>query len=434
MDIKALPYSLEAEREVIGAVMQDNDCLCDVVEILMADDFYKTPHKMLYEAVMGMYMQGIPIDLVTMVNSLGAEKLQSVGGMTYISQLIGGVATTKAVKRHAHIVKEMSERRKIIKSCADALEKAYQGEEDSKGIIGSLEDNLLNIGEFKENSIKTDEEIMNKTINMIDENVQRGGGITGLPTGFYSLDKAIGGLNRGRFVVIAARPAMGKSAFALNIAQEVSETNPVLLFSLEMTDTELGIRRLASKALVNAGKLTNGNLPDEDWQTVMRKASIISTGKMFTDDSAGLTMHDIKARAKKVKLRYGLDVIIIDHIGLIRSTLKSDNKVRQVEEITNGLKIMAKELDVCIIGLSQLSRACEQRSDKRPQLSDLRDSGSIEQDADTVIFLYRDEYYNPETEDKNIVEAIISKNRTGRTGTLKFAWRGEYQKITDLHQ
>jgi replicative DNA helicase len=431
--LKQLPQNIEAEKEVLGSIIKDNKCLYDVIEIVKAEDFYKDIHNIIYTTMVNMFSKNIPIDMITLANMLGADKVQAVGGITYLSNLVGGIAATSNAKEYAKIIKQKADKRKIIKACTEALETAYQEETDIKKTVAELEDNLMNLGTSKENLIKTDAELMRKTIEVIEENYKNGGGITGIPTGYDYIDKSINGLGKGRFVVIAGRPGMGKSALALNIGQNVSEHSNVLMFSLEMGDIELGIRRLASKTLINSGKMSKGNIEDEEWARLINKADAISSvGGMYTCDSGGITLHDIKAQAKKVKIKHGLDVIIVDHIGLITSTLNTENKVRQMEEITRFMKMLAKELDVCVIGLSQLSRDVERRPDKRPVLSDLRDSGTIEQDADVVLLAYRDEYYNAESEEKNVIELNIAKNRTGRTGVIKLAWRGEYQKITNL--
>lgn len=435
MGMQQLPQNIEAEQAVIGSLVKENDCINDVVEIIQLKDFYREAHQIIYTAILGMYQKDIGIDLVTLINYMGKEKVQAAGGMTYITQLVDGVASTSNIKDYAKIVKEKSNRRQVIKTAQEALGNAYDERNKVDCIITQISDNLLKIDSNK-GGIKDDKEVMETTLKKIEENYQNGGQISGMETGYKDLDLAINGVGKGQFVIIAGRPAMGKSVFTLNLADYMSRKYRTLIFSLEMTNEQLGMRRLAADTKIKSVCLRMGKLTDKDWEVlVKRSANIATNSKMLYDDTPGLTVNEIKARAKKAKLKYGgLDVIVVDHIGLIQGNNRIGDKRKQLEEITNQLKVMAKELDVCVIGLSQLSRAPEQRQDHRPILADLRESGSIEQDADVVIGLYRDEYYKPNTKEKGIMEAIILKQRDGRCGTIKLAYVPEIQFVANMLQ
>lgn len=431
--MQQLPQNTEAETNVLGSIIKNNDCLVDIVGLLNAEDFYSSAHKIIYNSILEMFKANVPIDITTLVNKLGKENLVSVGGITYIAEITNSIPSTANVKNYVNIVKEKADRRKIIKACDKALNTAYDEGEKPSNVISLLESNLLNIGQTNENTIHTETEVLEETLSMIQDNYERGGDITGVGTGFKQLDKAINGLNKGDFIVIAARPSMGKTVFALNLGKEVAKESIVLNFSLEMSNKKLILRKLAGETRINSNKIRMGNLDDKQWEILTRKASILAEkSKMLYDDTPGLTLQEIKARCKKTKLKYGLDVVIIDHIGLIVSTMKTDDKRKQIEDITNNLKRIAKELDICVIGLSQLSRAPDMRAEHRPQLSDLRESGSIEQDTDTVIGLYRDEYYNPQSEEAGVLETIILKNRDGQLGTIKLSYNAEYQYISEI--
>lgn len=429
--MEALPRNNEAEREVLGAILNNNDCICDVIDILKPEDFYNSAHEFIYKTILDMYGNNIPADLVTLVNQIGPEKIKAVGGISYISGLMASSINSNNANKYAEIIKEKADRRRVIRSCTEALQEARDEEKNIKGVIGGLEDKLLNIGVNRSEKILTDEELMEKTLNMIQTNYEAGGEIPGISTGFKNLDKATGGLRKGDLIIIAGRPSMGKTMFSLNVSDNIVKENKAAIFELEMSAEKLGSRRLASRALINATKLPRGDMSSDEWVRLTKRAGEIATrNNMFTDTTPGITMAEIRAKCKKIKLKYGLDVVVIDHLGLITPTTK-ESRVQQVSEITRQGKILAKDLDVAVIMLSQLSRACEARNDKRPMLSDLRESGSIEQDADLVMFMYRDEYYNKEGEKKGILECILAKQRDGRTGTLEFSYMAEYQRITE---
>ncbi|HID0769532.1 TPA: replicative DNA helicase [Clostridium botulinum] len=424
-----LPHNLEAEINILGSILIENDIINDISEILISEDFYSKPNKILYSKMLDMHYKNIAIDTVTLSNTLGTENLKAIGGISYITEIASSVITISNFKSYADIVKDKAKRRKVIQVCHEALEEAK--EKDIKSIAVKLEDALLEINSTKKEEIFTDEELMNDTLAVIQKNYENGGEIPGMKTGLKSLDKATNGLKRGELIVIAGRPSMGKTCLALNIGSNMGKK--VGLFELEMGKEDLGMRRLAAKTLINGYKLQQGKMNDKEWARLSTRANEMAyKNNVFTDTSSCLTMLEIKSKCKKIKIKYGLDVVIIDHIGLIEPSNKNESKNNQISEITRQAKIIAKDLDVAVICLSQLSRAPETRTDKRPILSDLRDSGSIEQDADLIMFVYRDEYYDNETEDKGIMEVIIGKQRNGKTGTLRYAYKPEYQLIAEM--
>lgn len=424
-----LPHNLEAEINILGSILIENDIINDISEILISEDFYSKPNKILYSKMLDMHYKNIAIDTVTLSNTLGTENLKAIGGISYITEIASSVITISNFKSYADIVKDKAKRRKVIQVCHEALEEAK--EKDIKSIAVKLEDALLEINSTKKEEIFTDEELMNDTLAVIQKNYENGGEIPGMKTGLKSLDKATNGLKRGELIVIAGRPSMGKTCLALNIGSNMGKK--VGLFELEMGKEDLGMRRLAAKTLINGYKLQQGKMNDKEWERLSTRANEMAyKNNVFTDTSSCLTMLEIKSKCKKIKIKYGLDVVIIDHIGLIEPSNKNESKNNQISEITRQAKIIAKDLDVAVICLSQLSRAPETRTDKRPILSDLRDSGSIEQDADLIMFVYRDEYYDNETEDKGIMEVIIGKQRNGKTGTLRYAYKPEYQLIAEM--
>lgn len=418
---KQLPQDLQAEISLLGSILTDNNVLLDVIDVVKADDFYNAANNIIYENLIKMFQDNIPIDITTLVNQIGVDKVKSVGGVTYLTSLISSITTSLNAKNYAHIVKEKSDRRKIIKSAHEVLEKAY-GAEDVKTIVASLSDDLLSINENTEKKILTDAELMGMALETIENNMNNSGQIIGMQTGYVSLDKALGGFVKGDMTIVGARPSMGKTLWSMNIINRLSRLGrKVAVFELEMTPIKLAIRRLSAEARVNSTKLQQGTLDEKEILRIAHKVSeIASRDNVFVDTRMNTTMEEIRATCKKIKLQHGLDDVLIDHMGLVTPSKNFSSKNQEIEDISRKGKMLAKDLDLHVTFLNQLSRAVEQRADKRPMLSDLRDSGSIEQDADQVIFLYRDAYYNKETEDRNIIENIIAKNRDGKTGTIKF--------------
>lgn len=424
---RILPNSIDAEQAVLGCIISNSDKLLDV-EFLLSDDFYVSKHKKIYEIVKSLFNRGIGIDLVTVLEEIRKKSLfDECGGVTYVTELATSYFEIVNVKTYADIVKEKSNRRKLIKASRFLLESAY--EEDIKSIIDKTENHLYEISSNQNtNDAVTIDKAMEQSLRALEERYRNGGKLIGLSTGFSDIDKITCGLIKKDLIIIAARPSMGKTAFALNLGQAASKDASVAIFSLEMSKEQLTDRLLSAQCLVDFSKVRTGQLDIDEFEKIAIGANEIMTRKLVLDDTTTL-LSDIKARCRKLKIQSGLDLVIIDYLQLIRTTLKTTSREQEVSHISRELKALAKELDITMIALSQLSRAPEQRADHRPILSDLRESGSIEQDADVIQFLYRDEYYNKETEDKNIAEIITAKNRNGQTTTTKLAWLGQFQRF-----
>ena len=426
---QALPQNLDSERELLGTLIQDNTEMLEVSQILKPNDFYRESHKKIYEAIINLFKKSTTIDLITVITEL-KPYLEHIGGITYVSNLVSNAFCHGALS-HANIIQECSSRRMLIKQCEEMQIKAYEGD-NPVSIINKFENEVSNIRREKKPILKIDD-VMVKTLEYVETNYKNGGGIIGMETGFKTIDLATDGVIKKDVIVIAGRPSMGKTLFMLSMADGISKKHNVALFELEMYDEALGVRHIASKSMINGVKLRRGDLNDNEWSEITNAAANISTRQLWIDTTSTQTIFDIKAKAKRLKMTTGLDCIMIDHIGLLDETTKRDsNRNLHIAEITRQAKVMAKELDICVILLSQLNRSVEQRSDKRPVMSDLRESGSIEQDADLILFLYRDEYYNPESEDRNIIECNIAKQRNGRTGNLRMYCDLGLQIIADL--
>ncbi|BCZ48450.1 replicative DNA helicase [Clostridium gelidum] len=424
---RILPNSIDAEQAVLGCLISNSDKLLDV-EFLLPDDFYVSKHKKIYEIVKSLFNRGIGIDLVTVLEEIRKKSLlDECGGVTYVTELATSYFEIVNIKTYADIIKEKSNRRKLIKASRFLLESAY--EEDIKIIIDKTENHLYEISSNQNtNNVITIDKAMEQSLRALEERYRNGGKLIGLSTGFSDIDKITCGLIKKDLIIIAARPSMGKTAFALNLGQAASKYASVAIFSLEMSKEQLTDRLLSAQCLVDFSKVRTGQLDIEEFEKIAIGANEIMTRKLVLDDTTTL-LSDIKARCRKLKIQSGLDLVIIDYLQLIRTTLKTTSREQEVSYISRELKALAKELDITMIALSQLSRAPEQRADHRPILSDLRESGSIEQDADVIHFLYRDEYYNKETEDKSIAEVITAKNRNGQTTTTKLAWLGQFQRF-----
>ena len=428
MNTKVLPHNTDSERELLGSLIRDNKFILDAVQELQPTDFYKESHKKIYAGIIDLFKNNSTIDIITLVTKL-KPYLEHIGGVTYISELYSS-AMCLGVIAHIDIIKDCSIRRKIIQQCNVMVQSSYNNGKP-KDIINKFQNEMLNI-ERESSPILSAGEVMAKTLLFVEENYRNGGGIIGMECGIKTIDQATDGFIKKDVVVIAARPSMGKTLFATTIADGLSKNNKVALFELEMGEEALGVRQLASSSMINGVKLRRGDLSDKEWSDISRSAACISTRQLWVDTTSSQTIYDIKAKSKRLKVQNGLDCIIIDHIGLLEETIKGGNRNNHIAEITRQAKIMAKDLDINVILLSQLSRAPEQRADHRPVMSDLRESGNIEQDADLIMFLYRDEYYDSETEDKNILEVGITKQRNGKTGNLQLYIDLGIQTIADL--
>lgn len=424
-------YNIQAERDLLGSTIIKPDTLCDCIDLLKPDDFFVDSHKLIYSAIVILYTNNQDVNITTVVERLG-NNLKIAGGITYISELAGQVLNARGIKSYADIIKKYSDSRKLLGLLQSDITKIQKSNADIEKIIEELQDFTLKLeakGNTDDGSL---DKAMGNVLDTLQKRYQNGGAIQGIETGYRKLDKTLNGLSKSDFVIIAARPSMGKTAFALNIALNISKNYKVSFFSLEMSLEQLLERALSAKTLIKMDNIKSGKLQDKEWARISQmSACIVNSGLNIYENIYSL--NGIKAECKKRKLQGGLDVVIIDYLTLIDGSGKSDNRVQEVSKISRQLKLMAKSLDITVIALAQLSRAPETRNDHRPILSDLRESGSIEQDADVVISLYRDEYYDSGTTDTGIIEAIIGKQRNGETGFIKLSWKPEYQLITDVY-
>lgn len=436
---KVQPNDTIAEQAVLGSMLVDKDAVIAAVEILVPEDFYREDNKEIYAAMMELYGLGKHIDMITIIDQLKLRgTLEKVGDATYIATLIDNVPTTSNIESYVKIVEEKSVLRKLIKVANDILKMGYGQTEEVDTIIEQTEKKVFDVLQDRNargySSLK---EVLVTAFDTIERMYQNKNKVSGIESGFIDLDKKISGLNPSSLIILAARPAMGKSAFVLNIAEYVAmhDKVPVMIFSLEMSKEEIANRMLASESEVDSMKIKNGNdLTSGDWLKLGQASGRLSDIPLYIDDTPGLTSAELRAKCRKAKLEKNIGLVIIDYLQLMESKTKSPSRQQEISEISRSLKILAKELQIPVIALSQLSRATESRTDHKPMLSDLRESGAIEQDADIVMFIHREDYYNPETEKKNIAEIIIAKNRSGETGTVELAWLGQYTKFANLYR
>lgn len=439
-EFRILPHDLAAEQSVLGAVFISPESLITLADELTPDDFYKPANKIVFKTMLSLLEKGEPIDATTMGSALTNQgDISKIGGITYIVELVNSTPTSKNVEHYAKLVKEKATLRKMIAGLSDSLSSAYQGDVSIDDIIAKTEKSMLDISNQNTGTgFRNVADILDTHMQMVETRSQIDGVVTGLSTGFVGLDKITTGLHEDNLIILAARPAMGKTALALNIAQyiAVTEKKPVAIFSLEMGAESLIERMLAAEGMVEGYHLKTGNLSVEEWSRLVHAQGNLYDAPIFVDDTAGIRISEIRSKARKLAQEMGgLGVIIIDYLQLITGS-KGDNRQQVVSEISRELKILAKDLKVPVIALSQLSRAVEQRQDKRPMLADLRESGSIEQDADIVAFLYRDAYYQKEQADSqesnNVTELILEKNRHGSLGTVKLYFHKEYTKFSSV--
>ena len=433
---KVPPQDIEAEQAVIGSMLTDQDAVIAAIEKLKPEDFYREDNKLIYSAILNIYNRAEPIDIITLKAELSSMgKIDAVGGLEYIAKLPEKVPTTANVDRYIKIVEDKAMLRRLIKTANEILSLGYDQTEDVEAVMDSAEKKIFDVMQKKNQKGYTSiKDILVESFTKLEELYNQKQHITGVPSGFADLDKLTAGFHGSEFILIAARPAMGKSAFALNIGTyAATRANvPVAVFSLEMAKEQMGNRILCSEALVDSNHVRTGDLNDEELSKLAEASGILSQAQIFIDDTPGISVMEIRARCRKLKIEQHIGLVIIDYLQLIQGSGKSAGREQEIAEISRSLKILAKELEVPVIALSQLSRAVESRPDHRPMLSDLRESGSIEQDADIVMFLYRDDYYNEDSPEKNVAEVIIAKQRAGSTGTVKLAWVGEYTKFANL--
>lgn len=434
---KIPPHDIEAEQAILGSMLIDKDAVINAIEVLKEEDFYREDNKTIYSAMLSLYARSEPIDIITVKSELTQiGKFETVGGLEYLASLPDKVPVVSNIENYIQIVEEKSILRKLIKASNEISQMGYEQTEETECIMDVAEKKIFDIMQNRNTKGYTPiKEVLINAIDELEKLYNHKGGITGIATGFIDLDRITAGLHNSDLVLIAARPAMGKSAFALNIASHVAirEKVPVAVFNLEMSKEQLGSRILCSEAMVDSNKVRTGNIEEEDWIKLVSAVGPLSEAEIYIDDTPGISISEIRAKCRKMKLEKNIGLIIIDYLQLIQGTGKKNaSREQEISEISRSLKILAKELDVPVIALSQLSRAAEQRTDHKPMLSDLRESGAIEQDADIVMFIYREDYYNPDTERKNIAEIILAKHRAGATGTVELMWLGSYTKFVNL--
>ncbi len=433
------PQNIEAEQAVLGAIFLEPSSLTVTSEVLIPEDFYRSSHQQIFNVMLKLNDEGKAVDLITVTEELAATKnLEEVGGVSYLSELAGSVPTAANIEYYARIVEEKSLLRRLIRTATNIAQEGYSREDEVEELLGEAEKTIMEVAQRKNSgSFQNIKDVLVATYDNIEILTTRKGDVTGIPTGFAELDRMTAGFQRNDLIIVGARPSVGKTAFALNIAQNVAtktEEN-VAIFSLEMGAEQLVMRMLCAEGNINAQNLRTGSLTDEDWRKLTMAMGSLSNAGIYIDDTPGVRIGEIRSKCRRLKQEHGLGMILIDYLQLIQGDGRSgDNRQQEVSEISRSLKALARELKVPVIALSQLSRGVEQRQDKRPMMSDIRESGSIEQDADIVAFLYRDDYYDKESENKNIIEIIIAKQRNGPVGTVSLAFVKEYNKFVNLER
>ena len=437
--IKRLPpHNVEAERAVIGAMMLNADAIMVCSELLTSDEFYQQQYGIIFDALVEMYKDGVGADLVTLQNKLREKEVTpELYSVEYLGELLASVPTSANVKFYAEIVHEKAVLRRLIRVSEQVTKDCYMDSQPLEDILEDTEKSVFDVIQQRGGSeFEPIRDVVLRTLDSIEKAAKQKGNITGLETGFRDLDAKTAGLQKSDLILIAARPAMGKTAFVLNIAEYVAlhSNSTIALFSLEMSKEQLVKRMLDMNSMVDSQKIRTGDLEDDDWDKLVGSVRKIGNSNLVIDDTSGITASELRSKCRKLKIEQGLDLVIIDYLQLMTGAgkRKSDSRQQEISDISRSLKVMARELNVPVIALSQLSRAVESRPDKRPMLSDLRESGAIEQDADIVMFIYRDEYYNPDSEKKGVAEVIVAKQRSGPTGPVELAWLSQYTKFGNL--
>ncbi|NLE64419.1 MAG: replicative DNA helicase [Elusimicrobia bacterium] len=435
-EIRVPPQNLEAERAVLGAMLIDDEAIGIVIERLDASYFYDPVHQKIYQSIVGLYSSNKNVDLVTLTDHLRSEGgMDAVGGAAYLARIADQVPTSANVLHYADIVKEKGIKRRLIRTATDIASKSYDVQSDVDELVDEAERLIFEIATSRQKQEAVPvKKIVKDTIDKIDLLYQRKDTVTGVPTGFYEFDKMTSGLQNSDLIIVAARPSMGKSALAASIAEHASIERGmgVAFFSLEMSKEQVVMRMLCSQARVDASKVRTGMLAAPDWPLLTRAADKLSKIKFFVDDTPAISPLELRAKARRLKASEDIRLIVVDYLQLMRGSVRSENRQQEISEISRSLKALARELSVPIVALSQLSRAVESRTDRRPQLSDLRESGAIEQDADVVILLMREEYYEPKPENLGIAELIVAKQRNGPTGTVKLRFFKEFVRFENL--
>ncbi|MCI8317929.1 MAG: replicative DNA helicase [Lachnospiraceae bacterium] len=433
---RVMPHSVEAEQWVIGAMIMDRDAVTVASEILNADDFYQKQYGILFEAMTELYSEGKPIDLITLQNRLKEKDVPAeISSLEFVRDIVIAVQTSANVKHHAEIVAEKALLRRLIKVNEDIAASCYAGKDRVEDIMEDTEKKIFQVLQRRSNDefVPIKEVVLN-ALDKIELASRSKGSVTGIATGFIDLDYKTSGFQPSDLILIAARPSMGKTAFVLNIAEYMAFRNneTVAIFSLEMSKEQLVNRLFAMESRVDSQLLRTGNLSDGDWANLIEAAGVIGRSNMIIDDTPGISVSELRSKCRKFKLEHNLGIIMIDYLQLMQGSKRSESRQQEISDISRSLKEIARELQVPVVALSQLSRAVEQRPDHRPMLSDLRESGAIEQDADVVMFLYRDDYYNHDSEKKDVAEVIIAKQRNGAIGTIELAWLPRFTKFANM--
>ena len=432
------PQNLEAEQAVIAAMMLDRDAAYEVIAILKPEDFYKESHGILYKTIIQLVEKGSPVDLITITEKLRQEdNLEKIGGVGYLAELANSIGSAASIIHYAQIVSEKALLRSLIKTATNIANRSYEPGEEPDALLDDAERMILEISQKKNREgLVAIGNVIENTIEKLEYLYKRKNDLTGLTSGFKTLDSFTSGWHNSDLIIVAARPAMGKTSFCLNIAENAALKGkvPVAIFSLEMSREQLVQRMLSSRTMIDQQKIRTGRLLDKDWINIINSIGPLAEAEIYIDDTPSISVREIRAKTRRLKAEKGLGLIVIDYLQLMSSGRRSESRQQEISEISRSLKALARELDVPIIALSQLSRAVEQSQDKRPALSHLRESGALEQDADMVMFLYREEYYNPETEKKAIAEVIIAKYRHGPVGTVELAFLKEFTKFADIER
>lgn len=435
MNERIPPHSEEAEQSILGAAMLSKDALLDVMEVVTSDDFYSEVHKEIFKAMTDLYRKSSPVDTLTVSEELRKRNsLEMAGGTTYIASLAALVPSASNAAEYGKIVAQKASLRRLIGTAGDIVEKSYDENMEANEILDYAERGIFEIAQKGQKSEYAHiKDVLLENINIIDKMAQMDGNLTGITTGFRDLDQLTSGLHRSDLIILAARPAMGKTAFALSVAQQaaIKGDASVMIFSMEMSKEQLGQRLLSMESRIDMQNLKTGKLERKDWDQINMALDALSRAKIHIDDTPGISIMEMKNKCRRLKAEEGLDLIVVDYLQLMNMEGRSESRTQEISTLSRNLKLLARELDCPVIVLSQLSRAPEQRPNHRPMLSDLRESGSIEQDADIVIFLYRDEYYNEDTENPGECEVIVAKHRSGPTGTVPVTWLGKYTRFAD---
>ena len=430
------PHNLEAEESLLGAMLLSRDAIASAVEACSADDFYKPAHGHIFEAITSLYGQGEPADPVTVADELRrADLLEAIGGVAILSSLQANTPATSNAGRYARIVEEHALLRRLIGVAGEIAEMGYSVPEDVAQVVDEAESLVFRVAQRRvADTLKPIKDLLEESLDRLEALFDRGESITGVPSGYLDLDEQLAGLQPSNLVIIGARPAMGKTSFALGMAANAAMEAqvPVLFFSLEMSHSEISQRLLCAEARVDATRMRNGRLHESDWPKITHAIGRLAEAPIYIDDNPNVTVMDIRAKARRMKSRDGLGLVVIDYLQLMTGRAKAENRQVEVSEISRSLKILARELEVPVVALSQLSRNLEMRADKRPVLADLRESGSLEQDADVVMFIYRDEIYDPESSDRGTAEIIVAKHRNGPTGKTQLAFLDHYTRFANM--